>query len=128
MFTTDRRFFLQSVALGAGALAASQARAAAPDGHAAGYDVSPASEYLKTIPRKSGDGVVFTAPLDKAPIKATSGGWAREVTTRGLPLATGIAGAHLFMNAGGSREMHWHDSAEWAYVVDGHCQVSVLDP
>ena len=50
MFTTDRRFFLQSVAMGAGALAASQARAAAPD------------------------------------------------------------------------------SAEWAYVVEGHCQVSVLDP
>jgi oxalate decarboxylase len=128
MFTTDRRFFLQSVALGAGALAASQARAAAPDGHAAGYDVSPTSEYLKTIPRKSGDGIVFTTSLDEGPIKATSGGWAREITTRGLPLATDIAGAHLFINAGGAREMHWHNSAEWAYVVDGHCQISVVDP
>jgi oxalate decarboxylase len=129
MFATDRRFFLRSVAIGAGALAASsQSRAATPDGHAAGYDVSPASEYLKTIPRKPGDAVIFTTSLDKGPIKATSSGWAREVTTRGLPLATGIAGAHLFMNAGGSREMHWHDSAEWAFVVDGHCQVSVLDP
>jgi oxalate decarboxylase len=129
MFTADRRFFLQSVAMGAGALAASsQCEAAMPDGHAAGYDVSPASEYLKTIPRKSGDAVVFTTSLDKGPIKATSGGWARETTTRGLPLATDIAGAHLFMNAGGAREMHWHNSAEWAYVVDGHCQVSVLDP
>jgi oxalate decarboxylase len=128
MFTTDRRFFLQSVAIGAGALAASQARAAAPDGHAAGYDVSPTSEYLKTIPRKSGDGIVFTTSLDKGPIKATSGGWAREITTRGLPLATDIAGAHLFINAGGAREMHWHNSAEWAYVVDGHCQISVVDP
>jgi oxalate decarboxylase len=128
MFERDRRFFLQSVALGAGALASSQSLAAAPDGHAAGYDVSPASEYLKTIPRKSGDPVVFTTSLDKGPIKATSGGWAREVTTRGLPLATDIAGAHLYINAGGAREMHWHNSAEWAYVVDGHCQVAVLDP
>ena len=128
MVSTDRRFFLQSVAIGAGAIAASQAHAATADGHAAGYDVSAASEYLKTIPRKPGDGVVFTASLDKGPIKATSGGWAREVTTRGLPLATGIAGAHLFINAGGAREMHWHDSAEWAYVVDGHCQVTVTDP
>jgi oxalate decarboxylase len=128
MLTTDRRFFLRSVAFGAGALAASQSSAATPDGHAAGYDVSPASEYLKTIPRKSGDPVVFTTSLDKGPIKATSGGWAREVTTRGLPLATGIAGAHLFINAGGAREMHWHNSAEWAYVVDGHCQVTVVDP
>jgi oxalate decarboxylase len=128
MSTTDRRFFLRSVAFGAGALAASQSSAATPDGHAAGYDVSPASEFLKTIPRKSGDPVVFTTSLDKGPVKATSGGWAREVTTRGLPLATGIAGAHLFVNAGGAREMHWHNSAEWAYVADGHCQVTVVDP
>ena len=72
--------------------------------------------------------MVFTASLDKGPIKATSGGWAREITTRGLPIATDIAGAHLFLNAGGCREMHWHNSAEWAYVVDGHCQVTVVDP
>src|SRR5213082_3600944 len=120
MFEADRRIFLQSFAIGAGVLASSQAFGAAPDGHAAGYDVSPASDYLKTIPRKSGDPVVFTASLDKGPIKATSGGWAREITTRGLPIATHIAGAHLFLNAGGAREMHWHDSAEWAYIVEGH--------
>jgi oxalate decarboxylase len=83
---------------------------------------------VKTIPRKAGDPVVFTASLDKGAIKATSGGWAREITMRGLPIASGIAGAHLFINAGGAREMHWHNSAEWAYVVDGHCQVTVVDP
>jgi len=128
MFRSSRRVFIQSAAFGAGILGALRSAVAAPDGHAAGYDVAPASEFLKTIPRKSGDPVVFTASLDKAPIKATSGGWAREVTTRSLPLATGIAGAHLFVNAGGAREMHWHNSAEWAYVVEGHCQVSVVDP
>src|SRR5204862_3800603 len=128
MFEADRRIFLQSFAIGAGVLASSQAFGAAPDGHAAGYDVSPASDYLKTIPRKSGDPVVFTASLDKGPIKATSGGWAREITTRGLPIATDIAGAHLFVNAGGAREMHWHQSAEWGYIADGRCQVSVVDP
>src|SRR6266436_338022 len=101
MFEANRRIILQSIAVGA--------------------------EYLKTIPRKSGDPVVFTASLDKGSIKATSGGWAREVTTRGLPIATHIAGAHLFLNAGGAREMHWHDSAEWAYIVEGHCQVAVVD-
>ena len=106
MFKSSRRLFIQSVAFGAGILGAAKSALAAPDGHAAGYDVAPASEFLKTIPRKSGDPVVFTASLDKGPIKATSGGWAREVTTRTLPLATGIAGAHLFVNAGGAREMH----------------------
>jgi oxalate decarboxylase len=128
MFEANRRIFLQSFAAGAGALATSPSLAAGGDGHAAGYDVSIASEHLETIPRKSGDPVSFTASLDKGPIKATSGGWAREVTTRGLPIATDIAGAHLFMNAGGAREMHWHNSAEWAYIVDGYCQVTVVDP
>ncbi|KRQ01188.1 cupin domain-containing protein [Bradyrhizobium sp. DASA03076] len=128
MFKSSRRLFIQSVAFSAGALGAGKSAIAAPDGHAAGYDVAPASEYLKTIPRKSGDPMVFTASLDTGPIKATSGGWAREITTRGLPLATGIAGAHLFVNAGGAREMHWHNSAEWAYVVDGNCQVTAVDP
>ena len=127
MLQANRRVVLQSLAIGAGALASSPSFAAAPDGHAAGHDVSPASDYLKTIPRKPGDPVVFTTSLDKAPIKATSGGWAREITARGLPIATDIAGAHLFINAGGAREMHWHNSAEWAYVVDGHCQVTVVD-
>src|SRR5579871_2290045 len=127
MLNPNRRIFLEAFALGAGALAASQASAAPTDGHAAGSDVAPAGEFLKTIPRKTGDAVTFTASLDKAPIKATSGGWAREITTRGLPIATDIAGAHLFINAGGSREMHWHNSAEWAFIVDGHCQVTVVD-
>jgi oxalate decarboxylase len=128
MFEANRRIFLQSFAVGAGTLAASQSFAAADDGHAAGHDVAPATDYMKTIPRKTGDPVTFTASLDKAPIKATSGGWAREITARTLPIGTDIAGAHLFIKAGGAREMHWHNSAEWAYVVDGHCQVTVVDP
>ena len=73
--------------------------------------------------------MTFTASLDKGAIKATSGGWARDITTKGLPIATDIAGAHrLRRNAGGVREMHWHNSAEWAYILAGHCQVTVVDP
>jgi oxalate decarboxylase len=65
--------------------------------------------------------------LDSGPIKATTG-WARDVTTRNLPIATDIAGAHLYLNAGGIRVMHWHNSAEWAYILAGYCQVTVVDP
>ena len=61
MFEANRRIFLQSLAVGGGTLAASQSFAVESDGHAAGYDVSAASEYLKTIPRKFGDPVIFTA-------------------------------------------------------------------
>jgi oxalate decarboxylase len=127
---TNRRDILGALALSAGGLAATRSLAAngAKDGHAAGRDVAPASDFLPTIPRKTGDATAFTASLDSAPIKATSGGWAREITARSLPIATDIAGARLFLNPGGSREMHWHNSAEWAYILDGHCQITVVDP
>ena len=128
MLQTSRREFIGALALGSGSgVVAARALAAGGDGHAAGYDVAPASNYQGLIPRKSGDPVVFTASLDKGAIKATSGGWAREITTRQLPIAADIAGAHVLMNAGGSREMHWHNSAEWAYVLAGRCQVTVVD-
>jgi oxalate decarboxylase len=128
MTHTNRREFLGGLAVAAGGLAATQSLAAGDDGRAAGYDVAPASDFVPLIPRRSGDPVTFTASLDKSPIKATSGGWARDITTKGLPIATDIAGAHLFLSAGGIREMHWHNSAEWAYVLSGQCQVTVVDP
>jgi oxalate decarboxylase len=127
---TARRRFLGGMALSAATLATSRSgTAAAGDGHAIGYDAAPAGEFIKTVPRKSGDPISFSMSLDHNPVKATSGGWAREVNARHLPLASSIAGAHLFMNPGGSREMHWHaTAAEWAYVLTGRCQIIVLDP
>lgn len=124
---TNRRVFLGTLALGAGTLASTKSFADLNDGHAAGYDAVPAEKFLPLIPRRPGDPVKFTTSLDKGPIKATSGGWARDITMRQIPVATDIAGAHLFLNAGGSREMHWHNSAEWAYILSGYCQITVVD-
>jgi oxalate decarboxylase len=126
MFDSNRRAFLGVLALGAGGLAAT--RSLADDGHAAGYDVTPASNFMQTVPRKSGDPLKFSFPLDSGPIKATSGGWARDFNSTRFPIATDIAGAHLFLNPGGAREMHWHNSAEWALILGGQCQVTVVDP
>lgn len=127
---TARRRFLGGVAFSAATLVGGGAVAGSGDGsHAAGYEVAPAVDFLKTVPRKAGTAAAFTFDLDRNPAKATSGGWAREVTARHLPLATDISGAHLYMNPGGSREMHWHSTAgEWAYILGGQCQVAVLDP
>jgi oxalate decarboxylase len=83
---------------------------------------------MALVPRRTGDPVTFSASLDQSPIKATSGGWARDITSKSLPIAASIAGAHLYLNPGGVREMHWHNSAEWAYILTGHCQVTVVDP
>ena len=128
---TARRRFLSGMAVGAAAtLAASRgATATDNDGYASGYDAAPAGNFMNTVPRKPGDPVTFSVSLDRSAVKSTSGGWAREVNARHLPLATGIAGAHLFMNPGGSREMHWHaTAAEWAFVLTGQCQVIVVAP
>jgi oxalate decarboxylase len=59
--------------------------------------------------------------------RALSGGWARETTTRELPVSTEIAGVNMRLKPGGIRELHWHKEAEWAYVIAGSCRVSILD-
>ncbi len=41
----------------------------------------------------------------------------------------GLAGVHMLLNPGASRELHWHViAAEWAYLIGGRCQTVVLDP
>ena len=59
--------------------------------------------------------------------RVLSGGWARETTTRELPISTEIAGVNMRMKPGAMRELHWHKEAEWGYVIAGSCRVSLLD-
>ncbi len=71
----------------------------------------------------------FQYALDATVPTITSGGWAKHVTVRRFPAARGISGVHMFLDPGGSRELHWHSLAdEWAYVIDGRCQTVVLTP
>src|SRR5277367_413975 len=58
--------------------------------------------------------------------RVLTGGWARETTTRELPISTEIAGVNMRLKPGGIRELHWHKEAEWAYMIAGDCRVSVL--
>jgi oxalate decarboxylase len=59
--------------------------------------------------------------------RVLSGGWARETTTRELPISTEVSGVNMRLKPGGIRELHWHKEAEWAYVIAGGCRVSILD-
>ncbi len=71
----------------------------------------------------------FRFSLDGNVPKITSGGWAKEATVHQFPISKGIAGVHMFLDPGASRELHWHAiAAEWAFVIDGRCQTVVLDP
>jgi oxalate decarboxylase len=59
--------------------------------------------------------------------RVLTGGWAREVTVRELPIATEIAGVDMRLKPGGIRELHWHKEAEWAYMIAGSARISLLD-
>jgi oxalate decarboxylase len=73
-----------------------------------------------------------TVPNLKFPFAASrnrvlTGGWAREVTTRELPVATELAGVNMRLKPGGVREMHWHKEAEWAYMIAGRARITAVD-
>ena len=59
--------------------------------------------------------------------RLTTGGWAREVTVRELPVATELAGVNMRLKPGGIREMHWHKEAEWAYMLAGRARITAVD-
>lgn len=56
-----------------------------------------------------------------------SGGWAREVTVRELPIATTLAGVNMRLKPGGIRELHWHKEAEWAFMLAGSARITAVD-
>ncbi|WP_422877901.1 oxalate decarboxylase family bicupin [Ktedonosporobacter rubrisoli] len=59
--------------------------------------------------------------------RLSSGGWAREVTARELPIATTLAGVNMRLTPGGIRELHWHKQAEWAYMLYGKARLTAID-
>ncbi|MGH2796836.1 MAG: oxalate decarboxylase family bicupin [Solirubrobacterales bacterium] len=60
--------------------------------------------------------------------RVLSGGWAREITVRELPVATELAGVNMRLTPGGIRELHWHRESEWAYMIAGSARITVVDP
>lgn len=59
----------------------------------------------------------FKYSLDGGVPKITSGGWAKEFTIHPPPVSKGLAGVHMFLNPGASRELRCHAiGAEWACI------------
>jgi oxalate decarboxylase len=65
-------------------------------------------------PTDAGDVKPFKYSFSLARNKISDAGWARQVTVRDLPISTTIAGVNMRLNRGAVRELHWHESAEWA--------------
>jgi oxalate decarboxylase len=62
-----------------------------------------------------------------AHVRQEEGGWTRQVTIRELSVSKNIAGVNMRLNAGGTRELHWHKQAEWAYMLYGEARISAVD-
>jgi len=56
-----------------------------------------------------------------------TGGWARQQNTDVMPIATSMAGVDMRLEAGAIRELHWHLTAEWAFVLKGSVQVTAVN-
>ena len=70
----------------------------------------------------------FKYSFDLAHKEIDSGGWTRQVTVRDLPISKTMAGVEMRLIAGGVRELHWHVSAEWAYMIYGNARITAIDP
>jgi oxalate decarboxylase len=81
------------------------------------------------VPPRSDHGTIPNLKFSYAAAhnRILSGGWAREVTVRELPVATTLAGVNMRLKPGAIREMHWHKQAEWAYMLAGRAQITAFD-
>src|SRR5882724_4595284 len=69
----------------------------------------------------------FKYPFSFANKRTYEGGWSREVTVRELPVSKTLAGVNMRLTAGGSRELHWHTSGEWAIMLYGTARITAID-
>ena len=79
-------------------------------------------------PTDSGSLPNLKFPFAAAHNRLLSGGWAREVTVRELPVATTLAGVNMRLKAGAYRELHWHKEAEWSFMLAGSARIAAIDP
>lgn len=71
----------------------------------------------------------FKFELEKSTGREQAGSYGKEATVEQLPISKGIAGVSMRLMPGVTRELHWHaTAAEWAFVLDGRCRTTVIDP
>ncbi|KAI0073874.1 oxalate decarboxylase [Panus rudis PR-1116 ss-1] len=66
-------------------------------------------------------------PFSLSHNRLQTGGWARQENMGVMPLATSMAGVNMRLEAGAVRELHWHKTAEWAYILKGTVQVTAIN-
>lgn len=56
-----------------------------------------------------------------------TGGWARQENVNVMPVAKEMASVNMRLIPGAVRELHWHKTAEWAYILEGRVQVTAVN-
>ncbi len=81
------------------------------------------------MPPSSDHGAVpgFWYSFSIAHKRVQEGGWSRQVNVEDFPISTQIAGVNMKLTAGGVRELHWHQAAEWAYMLNGKARITAID-
>jgi hypothetical protein len=64
----------------------------------------------------------FWSSFNISPRRQQAGGWAREVTQADFA----ISGVNMYLDPDGIRELHWHQTGEWAIMTEGKCRVTTL--
>ena len=83
--------------------------------------------FLNQPPTDVGEMPMFWNSFNIAAKRIQGGGWARQVTQEDFQISSTISGVNMRLSAGGIREMHWHQQAEWAVMTYGNCRITVLD-
>ncbi|KAK4231003.1 RmlC-like cupin domain-containing protein [Podospora fimiseda] len=69
----------------------------------------------------------FTHKMLAQEPKSTTGGQVRITDSKNFPISKTIAAAHLDMQPGSLREMHWHPNAdEWSFFIRGRARVTIF--
>lgn len=69
----------------------------------------------------------FWSSFNISPKRVQNGGWARELTSEDFAISNEIAGVNMHLAPGGIRELHWHQTAEWAIMTRGRCRITTID-
>jgi oxalate decarboxylase len=78
-------------------------------------------------PTDHGETAEFWNSFSVAHRRVQPGGWTRQVTVEDFPISKDIAGVNMRLTAGGIRELHWHEAAEWGLMLSGNARLTALD-
>jgi oxalate decarboxylase len=98
-------------------------------------DPGPENDPLKDIspngflppPTDHGEAPEFWNSFAVAHRRVQPGGWTRQITVEDFPISKDIAGVNMRLTAGGIRELHWHEAAEWGLTLSGKARLTALD-